>query len=84
MEKIPNKSIGKMYIIGGGSRNALLCQLVVNTTGLPVYAGPAEATAIGNIMIQEISMGEIDSIAEGRKIIKESYKIKNIIQKNNW
>jgi len=70
-----------MYIIGGGCRNALLCQLVANTAGLPVYAGPVEATAIGNILIQAISMGEINSIAKGRKIIRESYKIKKYYPK---
>jgi len=81
IEKITNKSIKEMYIIGGGCRNALLCQLVANTTGLPVYAGPVEATAIGNILIQAISMGEINSIAKGRKIIRESYKIKKYYPK---
>ena len=81
IEEITNKSIKEIYIIGGGSRNALLCQLVANTTNLPVYAGPVEATAIGNIMIQAISMGEIDSIARGRKIIRESYKIKKYYPK---
>jgi len=81
IEEITNKSIKEIYIIGGGSRNALLCQLVANTTNLPVYAGPVEATAIGNIMIQAISMGEIDSIAQGSKIIRESYKIKKYYPK---
>ena len=81
IEEITNKSIKEVYIIGGGSRNGLLCQLVANTTGLPVYAGPVEATAIGNIMIQAISIGEIDSITQGRKIIRESYKIKKYYPK---
>ena len=81
IEEITNKSIKEIYIIGGGSRNALLCQLVANTISLPVYAGPVEATAIGNIMIQAISMGEVDSIARGRKIIRESYKIKKYYPK---
>ena len=79
IEEITNKSIKEIYIIGGGSRNALLCQLVANTTNLPVYAGPVEATAIGNIMIQAISMGEINSITRGRKIIRESFDIKKYL-----
>jgi len=79
IEEITNKPIKEMYIIGGGCRNALLCQLVANTTGLPVYAGPVEATAIGNIMIQAISMGQIKSIVEGRKIIRRSFDIKKYL-----
>ncbi|OQY38091.1 hypothetical protein B6228_05040 [Candidatus Atribacteria bacterium 4572_76] len=79
IEDITDRPLNEMYIIGGGSRNALLCQLVANATGLPVYAGPVEATAIGNLIIQAKSMGQIKSIAEGRKIIRESFDIKKYL-----
>jgi len=79
IEDITNRTLNEIYIIGGGSRNALLCQLVTNATGLPVYAGPVEATAIGNIMIQSKSMGQVKSIAEGRKIIRKSCNIKKYL-----
>jgi len=79
IEEITGKSIKEIYIIGGGSRNGLLCQLVASTMGLPVYAGPVEATAIGNLMIQAKSMGQIKSIVEGRKIIRSSFDIKKYL-----
>ena len=79
IEEITGKSIKEIYIIGGGSRNSLLCQLVVKVTGLPVFAGPVEAAAIGNLMIQAKSMGQIKSMVEGRKIIRKSFDIKKYL-----
>ncbi len=79
IEEITGKSIKEIYIIGGGSRNGLLCQLVVKATGLPVFAGPVEAAALGNLMIQAKSMGQIKSTVEGRKIIRRSFDIKKYL-----
>ncbi len=81
IEEITGKFIKEIYIIGGGCRNSLLCQLVANATDLPVYAGPVEATAIGNLMIQAKSMGQIKSINEGRNIIRKSFDIKKYLPK---
>jgi rhamnulokinase len=63
-----------IHIIGGGSQNRLLNQLTAKATGRTVIAGPAEATAIGNILVQAIAMGEISSLAEGREIVRNSIK----------
>ncbi len=52
-------SIKSVHIVGGGSQNALLCQLTADATGLPTFAGPVEATAIGNVMVQARSLGWI-------------------------
>lgn len=79
IEEITNKTINEIYIIGGGCRNGLLCQIVANATGLSVFAGPVEATAIGNLMIQAKSMGQIKSIVEGRKVIRKSFDIKKYL-----
>jgi rhamnulokinase len=79
IEEITGKSIKEIYIIGGGCRNGLLCQIVANATGLSVFAGPVEATAIGNLMIQAKSIGQIKSIAEGREIIRKSFDIKKYL-----
>mgnify|MGYP000058598009 CR=1 FL=1 len=57
---------------GGGSANKLLNQLTADVTGLTVYAGPVEATVLGNIMVQMQSMGVIKSLSHGRQIIKDS------------
>jgi len=64
--------IEKLHVIGGGSKNPLLNQWTSNATGIPVIAGPSEATAIGNIMIQAKAAGCVDTLQEMRQIIRES------------
>lgn len=64
-----------LHIVGGGSRNALLNQMTADATGLRVLAGPSEATAAGNIAAQMIACGEISSLGEARRIIKNSFEI---------
>ncbi|MGB8212070.1 MAG: rhamnulokinase family protein [Anaerolineales bacterium] len=61
-----------IHIIGGGARNALLDQFTANATGRPVIAGPVEASALGNILVQAISAGHVASIAEGRSLVGRS------------
>lgn len=73
---ISGRAIRELYIIGGGSQNDLLCRLAADATGIPVMAGPVEATAIGNIMVQQIALGTIGSIGEGRALVREAYDIK--------
>ena len=75
IEEITGRKINQLNIVGGGSKNIYLCKLSAQTTGLPVYAGPKEATAIGNILIQAVSMGEIKDIDTGRSIIRDSYEV---------
>ncbi len=61
-----------LHVIGGGSRNDLLNQFTANSIGIPVIAGPAEATAIGNIMVQAMAAGEGKNMAEIRELISRS------------
>ena len=75
VEDLSGRSIEELYIIGGGSQNRLLCQLAADATGMPVYAGPVEATAIGNIMTQQIATGSIESYEQGREIVKQTYSV---------
>jgi rhamnulokinase len=77
IEEITRRKMKEIYIIGGGSQNDLLCQLTANTSGLPVYAGPVEATALGNLLVQSMVQGEICSIQEGRKMIRKIYRVKS-------
>jgi rhamnulokinase len=60
-------------MVGGGSKASLLNQLCAGATGLPVLAGPAEATAIGNALVQFVAKGEVESIARGRRLIRDSF-----------
>ena len=76
VEEITGTRISEIHIIGGGSQNSLLCQLTSNACGKPVYAGPAEATALGNILLQAIGNGTVDSIEQGRQTIRKAFSIK--------
>ena len=75
IEEITGKKNECVYIIGGGAKNSLLNQFTANSTGLPVVAGPIEATAIGNILIQAKTLGIIKSMNEARKLIKDSFPL---------
>ncbi|HZK58940.1 MAG TPA: FGGY-family carbohydrate kinase, partial [Cryobacterium sp.] len=55
--ELTGKTITVIHLVGGGSQNTLLCQLTADRTGLPVLAGPVEATAIGNVLVQARSQG---------------------------
>lgn len=67
--------IEKLHVIGGGSKNNLLNTFTANAIGIPVVAGPSEATAIGNIMLQAKANGMVDSIGEMRKMISNSVSV---------
>ncbi|MGG7507254.1 rhamnulokinase [Plantibacter sp. YIM 135249] len=72
--ELAGKRIRAIHIVGGGSQNALLCTMVAERAGLPVLAGPSEATAIGNLMVQARSIGAIDGgIAELRDLVRRSF-----------
>ena len=74
--------IRQLNIIGGGSQNKLLNQLTADALNIPVYAGPVEATAIGNILTQAMAKGEISDLRELREIVSRSVHLKYIILKN--
>jgi len=75
LEDITGRRVESINIVGGGARNKLLNQLTANATGLPVIAGPFEATAIGNILMQALARGYIASLEEGREIIRRSFDV---------
>ncbi|RAZ81157.1 rhamnulokinase [Planococcus halotolerans] len=76
IEDIFEKEFHTINVIGGGSQNELLNQLIADTTNKEVFAGPVEATAIGNLIAQLIALGEISDIAEARSIVKQSFEVK--------
>ncbi len=73
IETLTGRPAGSVNIIGGGVKNRLLCQSASDVTGKKVTAGPAEATVIGNMAMQMIASGEIESIKEARCIISNSF-----------
>jgi rhamnulokinase len=64
-----------VHIVGGGSKNQLLNQLTANATQLTVLAGPPEATAIGNLMVQAIALGHVGSLADLRRVVRRSFPV---------
>jgi len=72
IEDITGQGIDVLHIIGGGIQNKMLCRFAADSTGKKVVAGPIEATAIGNVMIQAIARGQIQSLADARKIVANS------------
>lgn len=73
LEALSGKKINNINIVGGGTQNALLCHLTADACGVPVCAGPVEATAIGNILVQLMSLGEIKKVSEAREIVSASF-----------
>ena len=65
-----------LHLLGGGTKDSFLCQMTADSLGFDVVAGPTEATAIGNIMLQLIALGEIEGIDKAREIIKKSENVK--------
>jgi rhamnulokinase len=75
LEGLTGSRIHTIHIVGGGSRNSLLNQLVADVTGRKVVAGPIEATAAGNLLVQAIGAGEVSGIDEAREIVRQSFQI---------
>lgn len=67
--------IERIHVVGGGSRNSLLCRFTADATGLPVIAGPAEATAVGNVMAQAMAAGCVSTLSEIREVIRRSFEL---------
>ncbi|MEH7097204.1 rhamnulokinase [Neobacillus vireti] len=79
IEEIFEKRFEKINVIGGGCQNEMLNQLVADVTKKEVYAGPVEATAIGNIVAQLMALDEIDNIKDARTIVKNSFEVKKYL-----
>jgi rhamnulokinase len=75
LEGILRGRLDPLHVVGGGARNRLLCQLAADATGRTVVAGPAEATAAGNVAMQAMALGHLGSLAEARDLVRRSFEI---------
>jgi rhamnulokinase len=73
LEEVTGKHFEPLHIIGGGTQNRLLNQFSADSTGRTVITGPIEATAIGNVLMQAISLGQLGSLAEARSVVRASF-----------
>jgi rhamnulokinase len=78
LSAITGKTYTSLNIVGGGCQDMYLNQLTANATGLTVYAGPVEGTAIGNLVVQFIAAGEFEDLRSTRNAIKDSFAIKEV------
>jgi rhamnulokinase len=76
IEDVTGSTVDVLHIVGGGIQNELLCQFTADATGRKVITGPIEATASGNILMQAKATGQLQSIAEARAVIRNSFEMK--------
>jgi rhamnulokinase len=84
LEAVSGRTVRTIHVVGGGSQNALLCQLTANASGLPVLAGPSEATSIGNLVVQAIALGELGSVAEARQVVSACWPAQHYEPASDW
>lgn len=86
LEALTGKQYTHLHMLGGGIKDTLLCRMAASATGATVLAGPAEATVMGNIAVQMISLGEITSLAEARAVIGASIDLATYLpsEKDAW
>ncbi len=76
LEELTGKTVSTIHIVGGGSQNWLLNQFTADATGKVVVAGPVEATATGNALVQAIALGYLGSHAELREVVRRSFELR--------
>lgn len=86
LEETLGRRMDVVHIVGGGSQNLLLNQFVADATGRLVVAGPAEATAIGNVLVQAMGGGDLANLDSARDVVKNSFEVRRFEPKNsgNW
>ena len=77
LTRIQGKTVEVVHIGGGGSQNTLLCRYTANACGVPVIAGPTEATVIGNVLVQARTLGLLRSAAEIRAMVRQSFSLQH-------
>jgi rhamnulokinase len=78
LERLIGKKIERLHIVGGGSQATTLNQFAANALKIPVLAGPTECTALGNILVQAITLGHLPSLAAARDVVRNSFALKTV------
>jgi sugar (pentulose or hexulose) kinase len=76
IEDLMGRKAKVIHVVGGGTKDRFLSQMTADACGIPVAAGPEEATAIGNLMMQAIAAGEVADLAQARQIVADSFELK--------
>ncbi len=87
IEAMMGKKAKVIHVVGGGTKDKFLSQMTADACGVPVAAGPEEATAIGNLMMQAIAVGEVANLAQAREIVAASFELKRYepsTDRNMW
>jgi rhamnulokinase len=83
---LTGRDLDEIHVVGGGARNELLCRWSADAAGRIVLAGPAEATVVGNLLVQAMALGEISSLDEGREVVRRSFPVEAYepAQESEW
>jgi sugar (pentulose or hexulose) kinase len=77
LERLTGQKIERLHIVGGGSKDATLNQFTANSLKIPVVAGPTECAALGNILVQAIALGHLESHEAAREVVRNSFELKS-------
>lgn len=80
LQELTGKTLEELIIVGGGGNVSLLNQTIADITGMTIWAGPSEATAIGNLVVQMIAKGDLKGIDEARQVIARTYPMKKYVK----
>jgi len=75
LEELTGRKLEVIHVVGGGCQNSLLCQFTADACNRPVQAGPVEATAIGNVLVQALGLGLLGSLADARQVVRTSFDV---------
>jgi rhamnulokinase len=81
--ELAGREVRQVHVVGGGSQNSLLCQAIADRSGLPVVAGPVEATAIGNVLVQARAAGAIGGGLETlRDLVRRTHDLRTFVPRS--
>jgi rhamnulokinase len=82
LQELLSRRLDVIHVVGGGSQNRFLCQLTADACNCPVLAGPVEATAIGNVLVQAIGLGLLGSLTDAREVVRRSFEVSSFTPEN--